>query len=123
MNITDIIAAIISAVISSMGLGGGGVLILYLTIFKNTKQLLAQGKNLFFFIPCAIVSIIVYNKSKLIKFKRIFPIMIGGIFGVVIGNFAIKIIPESIIRIVFSIFLLVNGITTIFQKKDTQQNK
>ena len=46
----DILAGILSAIIASMGLGGGGVYIMYLTLVKNTPQINAQGLNLLFFI-------------------------------------------------------------------------
>lgn len=117
MNTVDIIACIISAIISSMGLGGGGVLILYLTLFKDTKQLTAQGKNLFFFIPCSIVSLFIYQKSGLIKIKNVLPMIIGGIIGAIAGNFFIKNIPDKLLKMIFSIFLIFSGLSTVFSKK------
>ncbi len=121
MNTIDIIAAVISAVISSMGLGGGGVLILYLTLFKNTPQLKAQGKNLFFFIPCSIASLFIYYKNGLIKIKKILPMVFGGIIGVFAGNMFIKEIPESMLRIIFGVFLVISGIGTVFSKKKSKE--
>lgn len=123
MNYIDIIAAVIFAIISSMGLGGGGVLILYLTLFKNTPQLIAQGKNLFFFIPCSIVSLIIYYKSGFIKIKKLLPMIFGGIIGVFIGNLIIKSIPEHFLKIAFAIFLVVSGISTVFSKKEANSKE
>ncbi len=51
MNFLDILAVILSAAVSAMGLGGGGVLILYLTLVRDVPQLEAQGINLLFFTP------------------------------------------------------------------------
>ncbi|MEG1835436.1 MAG: TSUP family transporter [Oscillospiraceae bacterium] len=119
MKIIDIIAIIISAIISSMGLGGGGVLILYLTLFKNTEQLLAQGINLLFFIPCAITSLIIYTKRKLINYKFIFPIVIGGFFGIFFGKFVLEFLPTKLLNVLFSLFLIIVGIMTVFSKKET----
>lgn len=121
MSIIDIIAAVASAVISSMGFGGGGVLILYLTLFKNTPQLTAQGKNLFFFIPCSIVSIFVYCKNGIIKFKKILPMILGGIIGVLAGNLLLKQIPEKMLSIIFAVFLIISGISTIFSKNENKE--
>ena len=47
--IVPIIAGFLSGLIGSMGFGGGGVLIIYLVIFTNTPQIVAQGINLIFF--------------------------------------------------------------------------
>ena len=48
------LAGTLSGVIGAMGLGGGGVLIIYLTLFLGMEQGIAQGVNLIFFIPSEI---------------------------------------------------------------------
>lgn len=121
-NITDIIASVIAAVISSMGLGGGGVLILYLTLFRDTEQLTAQGLNLLFFIPCSITSLIVYSKNKMIKYKELIYIVSGGIIGVFLGRFLLKSINPYYLKIAFAVFLITVGIFTVFSKKEKGAN-
>ena len=54
-----ILAAFFSGLAGSLGLGGGGVLVLYLALALGMSQLKAQGINLLFFIPCAVLSSIV----------------------------------------------------------------
>lgn len=56
-----ILAAFFSGLAGSLGLGGGGVLVLYLVLALGMPQLKAQGINLLFFIPCAVLSSIVYS--------------------------------------------------------------
>ena len=46
-----IFAAIASGILGAMGMGGGGILMIYLTVFAGLEQSLAQGINLLFFIP------------------------------------------------------------------------
>ena len=58
------VAGFLSGVFGAMGLGGGGVLIIYLTGIVNTEQALAQGINLLFFIPCAIVAVFMHAKKS-----------------------------------------------------------
>ena len=55
----NIIIGLLSGVAASMGFGGGFVLIIYLTVFLNIDQITAQGVNLLFFLPVALVSIII----------------------------------------------------------------
>ena len=50
MNISALLAGLFSGILGSMGLGGGGILIIYLSLFTATEQLKAQGINLIFFI-------------------------------------------------------------------------
>ena len=45
------IIAFASAAIASMGIGGGAVLLLFLTVFSDIPLATAQGINLLFFLP------------------------------------------------------------------------
>ena len=69
--IVPIIAGFLAGLISSMGFGGGGIMIIYLVIFANTPQITAQGINLIFFIPCAILATVIYIIKKQINFNFI----------------------------------------------------
>lgn len=113
----NILAIIISAAISAMGLGGGGVLILYLTLIQNTPQLLAQGVNLLFFIPCAITAIFIYQKRKLLKWKIILPMVLGGLIGVGAGSLLLLHMNTKYITILFAAFLIVTGLSSVFSRQ------
>lgn len=114
--ITDIIAGFISGALGAMGFGGGGILILYLTLFKNTSQLTAQGINLIFFIPSAIVAVLKHKKNKLIDFKISKRYILNGIIGVIVGYFLINTIDENIIKKAFAAILIIFGLKDLFSK-------
>ena len=67
----EIIIGILAGIFTGLGLGGGSVLILFLTLFLNLEQHIAQATNLLFFIPSALVCIILNTKRKLINFKTV----------------------------------------------------
>lgn len=69
IKIINILIGIISGLVSGMGMGGGTILILCLSLFLGKDQHIAQGANLIFFIPTSITSIITNIKQKLIKWK------------------------------------------------------
>ena len=66
----EIIIGILAGIFTGLGMGGGSVLILFLTLFLNLEQHIAQATNLLFFIPSALVCIILNTKKKLINFKN-----------------------------------------------------
>lgn len=80
MTILNIIIGIVSGLVSGMGMGGGTILILCLSLFLGKDQHIAQGANLIFFIPTSITSIITNIKQKLIKWKT--GLVVSG-FGIV----------------------------------------
>lgn len=113
MNIAALSAGLLSGIIGSMGLGGGTVLIIYLSFFKHEKQITAGGINLLFFIPIAVISVIIYAKAKDIKWKLIIPIIIGGIIGCFIGIFLGKTIGNVWLAKAFGGFLCFLGVKEI----------
>lgn len=114
-TVIPIIAGFLSGLIGSMGFGGGGVLIIYLVIFMNVPQLKAQGINLIFFVPCAILATVIYTIKKQIDYKKILPVIIGGIIGAIISSFLLKSINTDYLSKVFAIFLIIMGISSILR--------
>lgn len=114
-NFVNLLAIFVSSVITSMGLGGGSFYILYLTFFTDTEQFTAQGYNLLIFLPCAVISVIVYAGKKIISFKYIWPIILGGITGVIVGYTALSHISSAIVRKMFAAFLLLSGIFSLIK--------
>lgn len=116
MNITALLAGLFSGIIGGMGLGGGAVLIIYLTVFRNTPQLQAQGINLLFFIPIALVAVIIYAIKRQIKWRVTIPIAIGGILGATGGFFLTDFIGGNFTAKLFGGFLIILGLKEIFAK-------
>lgn len=111
--IWDIIAGFLSGVIASMGLGGGAVLLIYLALFKDTNQLKAQGINLIFFIPVALLSVIIYAVKKQIKWKTVLPLTVAGLIGAAAGVFLSGAIGDNIIAKIFGGLLAIMGLWQI----------
>ncbi len=116
MNIGALLAGLFSGVIGGMGLGGGAVLIIYLTVFKDMEQLRAQGINLLFFIPIALLAVIIYAFKKQIKWNVTIPIAIGGILGATGGFFLTSFIGGDFTAKLFGGFLILLGLKEIFSK-------
>lgn len=119
--IFSLIAGFLSGLIGAMGFGGGGILIIYLVIFANTPQIVAQGINLLFFIPCALIATIIYLLKKQIKIKTVFPVITGGITGVISASYFFGFIKSEWLTATFAVFLIAMGtisvVKAVFIKK------
>ncbi|MDR2532627.1 MAG: sulfite exporter TauE/SafE family protein [Oscillospiraceae bacterium] len=113
----DGVAGFLTGVAASMGLGGGFVLIIYLTVFTGTAQIQAGGINLLFFLPIALISMFIHTKNKLIEWRLILPICVAGAAGVVVGTFLLGVVGEGWLRKLFAGLLVFVGIREIFHKK------
>ena len=97
------LAGVLSGVIGAMGMGGGGVLIIYLSLFTDTAQSQAQGINLLFFLPVALVSVIRNSHKNLIEWKIAVPLALLGIFGTVLGSFLCGRFDNTILAKMFGV--------------------
>lgn len=117
MSIIEILAGLISGVLGGMGLGGGGTLILYLTIFAGVEQLRAGGINLIFFIPSAVVALAIYLKRGAVKIKPLIPFVLGGIPGAVLGIMLSGYLGSDLLGKVFGVALSIMGAREMFYKE------
>jgi len=108
--IWDIIAGLLSGIIGAMGLGGGAVLLIYLSLIKGTDQLKAQGINLLFFIPVAALSVIIYAFKKQIKWKTVLLLAASGLVGAFLGVWLTGIIGAKVVGKIFGGLLIAAGV-------------
>ena len=110
----EILIGILSGIVTSMGMGGGTILILLLTIFLKLDQRSAQGFNLMFFIPTAIMSIIIYIKQKQINIRLAIIISFFGIIGAILGWWISSKIQTETLKKCFAIFLSLIAIYELY---------
>lgn len=114
MNVfVKIIVGFLAAILGSMGMGGGAVLLLYLSAFTDTLQLKAQGINLVFFIPIAIISVIMHLKNSLIDKKKAMALILFSAPAAVLGALVSGYIEQNLLRKILAAFLLFIGVREI----------
>jgi len=112
-----ILAGLLSGIAGAMGLGGGSVLIIYLTVFAGVEQLTAQGINLIFFLPTAAVAVYLYSVKRVIRWHKILPVMIFGVIGALFSGWLVGFFNAGLIKKLFGGVIALYGIHEIFCKK------
>lgn len=110
------IAAFFSAMLAAMGVGGGMLLIMWLTIFGGFSQLEAQGINLLCFLPIAAIAVIIHSKNKLINWKRLFPVILSGLAAAAVGFAAAQFVGSEMLSKLFGGFIVIAGVKELFGK-------
>lgn len=110
----QILIGVVSGIFSGIGMGGGTILILLLTIIVGMEQHIAQATNLIYFIPTAISAIIVNYRNKNIDMKLAKFISIFGIIGALIGALISVNINVDKLKKLFGIFLVIIAIHEIY---------
>lgn len=109
----DTVIGAVTGIISGFGVGGGTLLVLYLTLFAKTSQISAQGTNLIYFIPCAILALISHIKNRQIDFHVW---LISGIFGTIaalLSAYVATRLDTTLLGRIFGGFLALAGVWEI----------
>ena len=117
-----LLAALLAGAAGALGLGGGGVLIIYLSAFAGMDQLKSQGINLLFFIPLAVVAIIIHSRHHLIKWKEIIPLCISGLVGAVAGSLVAGMLDASLLSKIFAVGIAALGVKELFSKGSSKNS-
>ena len=120
-----ILIGIVSGILTGLGMGGGSVLILILTMFMNVFQHTAQAANLIFFIPTSISAIYVYFKNQNVDTNIGPKLLYIVIIGAIVGSYLTKLVDSNSLKKYFGIFILIVGIVDIIMtiKNKIQDNK
>lgn len=106
------------AVLSGLGVGGGGLLVIYLALFTDTSQLTAQGVNLLFFLFSSGSSILVHLSKRKIFTSAVAVMALSGVIGAVVGSYFSGVIDQQLLRKIFGAMLIVCGMVSLRPTKD-----
>ena len=68
-----------TGILSAFGIGGGSLLLIYLTALAGVSQHQAQGINLLYFLPAAAAALPAHHKNGLLEKKTILPAILAGL--------------------------------------------
>lgn len=105
------------AVLSGLGVGGGGLFVIYLALFTDTPQLLAQGMNLLFFLFSSSAALTVHVTHRRLYPTLILLLVLSGLVGALLGSFLAEHINALLLRRIFGIMLVTTGIFALKKKE------
>lgn len=111
-----VIVGTLCGIISGFGIGGGSILMIWLTAAVGMDQRAAQSINLLYFLPTAVASLVVHTKRRCVSWNATIPAVIFGcIFAAIFAWIATKL-DVSLLRKLFGAFLLIVGTIELFKK-------
>lgn len=102
--------------LSGLGIGGGSLLILWLTMVLGMEQSVARGINLLFFIPSAVVACFLRWKQGAIHWKTILPAMVSGCIAAALFSWLGGYLPLELLKKLFGGLLIVTGLRELFYR-------
>ena len=109
--------------LAGLGIGGGSLLILWLTFVLGMEHNTARGINLLFFLPSALIACFFRWKQGCIDFKAILPAILGGCIAAGICSWISTILDLSLLKKLFGGLLILTGLRERFYlpKKKKEQ--
>jgi len=95
--------------LSGIGIGGGSLLILWLTMVLGMEQNMARSINLLFFIPSALIACCFRWKQGTLDVKKVLPAVIGGCIAAGIFSWLGMVLDTGLLRKLFGGLLIFTG--------------
>ena len=102
--------------LAGIGVGGGSLLMLWLTLICSYSHTEARVLNLLFFIPAAIITSIFRLKQGRLKLNNVLPAMIAGSIAAGITSWFSQGININYLEKGFGVLLLITGLRELLYK-------
>ena len=112
-----LLAGAATGILSGIGIGGGSLLLIYMTSFAGVPQNLAQGINLLYFLPTAGAALPAHFKNGYVEKAALAPAILAGLAGTALAAWAATSMDTDLLRRCFGAFLLVIGLRELFRRE------
>ena len=99
--------------LSGLGIGGGSLLLIWLTTILNTDPYIARSINLMFFLPSALVACAIRKKNRQLDLKTAIPGILSGCIFASLGYWLSTRMETAMLRKLFGLILIVTGLKEI----------
>jgi uncharacterized membrane protein YfcA len=110
----SIFIGVLCGFLAGVGVGGGSILMLWLTTILHTEPQIARAINLMFFVPAALSVSIFRWKQGSLSHPGILPAMISGCAAAVLGCYTSKELNQELLQKFFGGLLIITGIRELF---------
>ena len=109
MAFVDMMAAFFMGALSGMGIGGGGLLVIYLTLIRGAEQINAQGINLYFFVFASIAALFIHCRKRRIDYSLVLLLSAFGMPVSLFGGLLASVTDPYLLRKIFGVMLMIAG--------------
>lgn len=109
-------AGLFTGVLSGFGVGGGTLLLIYMTTFAAIPQTQAQGVNLLYFLPTAALALPAHIKNGFVEKSILPPSILAGLIGTGLAAWIATGLDVDLLHRFFGYFLLYVGVTELFRR-------
>lgn len=109
-----------TGILSGFGVGGGTLLLVYLTSLAGMEQTAAQSINLLYFLPAAATALPSHIRNRYIEIRTALPAIAAGLVCSAAAAWIATALDVELLRKCFGVFLLYIGVRELLQKPPKQ---
>lgn len=111
-----VLAGLATGILSGFGVGGGTLLLLWLTTWGGMTQQQAQGINLLYFLPAAGAALPAHWKNGYVERSLLLPAITAGLAAAALTAWLAAGLDTGLLRRCFGGFLLAVGLRELFRR-------
>ena len=111
-----IFVGIVLGFLAGLGVGGGSLLMIWLTLVLNMEHPVARSINLMFFIPSALIASVFRWKQGMLNIKKVLPAIVTGCIAAACFSFLSTKLDIAILKKLFGVLLLFTGLREVFYR-------
>lgn len=108
---------LLTGILSGFGIGGGSLLLLYLTLCAGVGQYQAGGVNLLYFLACAPAALVSHRENGLIEREAVKYCVPAGVITSVMAAWLAAAVDTALLRRGFGLVMLYIGVKEAFFRK------
>ena len=113
----SVILGSIFGFLAGIGVGGGSLLMLWLTVVLGTPPETARSMNLLFFIPSALIACLFRWKQGVLDLRAIFPAIVTGCISAGLFSWLGTVLDTGLLKKLFGGLLILTGLRELLYKQ------
>ncbi len=123
LNFLTLPVSVVLGFLAGLGVGGGSLLILWLTMAVGMEYADARTINLLFFLPSAFIATMFHHSQGTVELKKILPAVICGCITAALFSFVGRQMDTSLLKKIFGGLLILTGLRELFYRPTKEQKK
>ncbi len=123
MNLLGFLVGAATGVLSGCGVGGGTLLVLYLTAAAGLEQYQAGGVNLMYFLACAAPALVSHARRGRVEWQGVVWCLVLGIPAAIAAGAVAGQLDVGLLRRLFGVLLLYVGVQELGKRQQDRRKE